>query len=333
MPYPRTIADAYQFSPYAAFWRDAGRPPALPERAPPAAGAGPFAAKRTVEAPGREAKRSVGARAVDGLKLALGGRVAGDASKRGVAGEAAPPQVGRSAAGTPREAGATLTTPRAAWYPKAVDTAEQLVQDALAGDRDAVRALVDRVGPVIQARVGRVAARGRSRQGEQLRQVVADLTQEVFVSLFQEQGRVLRGWTPARGLSLEAYVGMVAEHQAISFLRSGRRSGWREDATGDQAIELSAGGHAGVHERVHARQTLTRLLDRMRETLSPKGLTLFELLVVEERSVPEVCEAMSMSPDAVYAWRSRLAKTASALLAEIESEDVAPKPAPPAQRG
>ncbi len=227
---------------------------------------------------------------------------------------------------------AALTAPRAAWYPRPVDPAEQLVQRALEGDRTAVRALVDRVGPVIQARVARVASRGRSRQGEHLRQIVADLTQEAFVSLFQDQGRVLRGWTPSRGLSLEAYVGMVAEHQAISFLRSGRRSGWREDATGDQELELSAGGHSGVHERVYARQTLVRLLDRMREVLTPKGLSLFEMLVVEERSVTEVCEAMSMSPDAVYAWRSRLAKTAATLLAEIEGDE-APARTTPAQRG
>lgn len=231
-----------------------------------------------------------------------------------------------------RRGGGTLTPSRVAWYPRAVDSVEQLVQRALAGHRDAVRALVDRVGPIIQARVARIASRGRARQGEQLRQIVADLTQEVFVSLFQDQGRILRGWTPSRGLSLEAYVGMVAEHQAISFLRSGRRSGWREDVTSDHDIEHGAGGHSGVHERVHARQTLTRLLDRMREVLTPKGLTLFELLVVEERTVPEVCEAMSMTPDAVYAWRSRLAKTAASLLAEIERDDSAPKAAP-AERG
>ncbi len=326
MPSPRTTAEAYLFSPYAAFWGEPGRPKPLPKREP---GANPFASTRASVGRGPESKPGVtrGPESKPGVTR-------GPESKPGVTRGPESKPAGASSAAASCGGLVTLTTPRTAWYPRPVDSAEQLVQSSLAGDRNAVRALVDRVGPVIQARVARVASRGRSRQGEQLRQIVADLTQEVFVSLFQDQGRVLRSWTPARGLSLEAYIGMVAEHQAISFLRSGRRSGWREDATGDQELELSAGGHSGTHERVYARQTLNRLLDRMREVLSPKGLTLFELLVVEERSVIEVCEAMSMSADAVYAWRSRLAKTASALLAEIESEDgAAPKQTAPGQRG
>ena len=58
---------------------------------------------------------------------------------------------------------------------------------------------------------------------------------------------------------------------------------------------------------------MSRLYERLRETLTPLGLRLFELLYVEERSVEEVCAATTLSADAVYAWRSRLRRTAQGL--------------------
>jgi RNA polymerase sigma-70 factor (ECF subfamily) len=48
-----------------------------------------------------------------------------------------------------------------------------------------------------------------------------------------------------------------------------------------------------------------RLHERLRETLTPLGMHLFNLLFVEERSVEEVCTTTTLSADAVYAWRSR----------------------------
>jgi RNA polymerase sigma-70 factor (ECF subfamily) len=47
---------------------------------------------------------------------------------------------------------------------------------------------------------------------------------------------------------------------------------------------------------------------------------LFELLYVEEHTVEEVCAATRLSPDAVYAWRSRLRRTAQSLYGQLVSE-------------
>lgn len=52
-----------------------------------------------------------------------------------------------------------------------------------------------------------------------------------MVSLFTDQGRALRAWDPARGLSLENFVGFVAERQIASILRTAKRSPWTEDPT------------------------------------------------------------------------------------------------------
>jgi len=189
---------------------------------------------------------------------------------------------------------------------------------ALEGDRVAMRTLVDRLSPIIWSRVTRMAQRARRRTPEQVRQIGEDLTQEVFASLFQEKGRALRAWVPERGLPLDAYVGLLAEHQAASILRSGRRSAWREDATEDEALARAVGASDPGTARLDARDTLVRVVERIRAELSPRGVQIFELLVVEERPVAEVAEVMSMSADALYAWRSRITKLAGRIAEELE---------------
>ena len=69
-----------------------------------------------------------------------------------------------------------------------------------------------------------------------------------------------------------------------------------------------------------SQQMLEALLDRLREELSPLGLTLFEQLFIQQRSVAEVCEQTGMSRDAVYAWQSRLGKLSRRLGAELMSD-------------
>jgi RNA polymerase sigma-70 factor (ECF subfamily) len=196
----------------------------------------------------------------------------------------------------------------------------QLVQRALAGNPVAVRALVDALTPVVQARVARSLLRSgtRRKQGRDLRQDIEDFAQEVFASLFDDHARTLRAWNPARGLSLVNFVGLVAEHQVASILRSGRRNPWTEEPTGNEEIDRSAGKVDGADRRVYSRQVLAELVERLRAELTPLGLHLFELLIVQERTVEEVCAETGMTRDAVYAWRSRLGKRVRCLREEIQ---------------
>jgi RNA polymerase sigma-70 factor (ECF subfamily) len=205
-----------------------------------------------------------------------------------------------------------------------------LVEEALLGRRDAVRALIDGLTPVIQARVARVLLRRRTGplKGRSVQQEVGDLCQEVFVSLFESEGRALRAWRPDGGLSLEGFVGLVAERQVISILRSGRRSPWTDEPIDADAIDAIAEQGVGPERETASREQLLRLLDRVRETLSPRGLELFERLIVLEEPVERVCADTQMSRDAVYAWRSRLSKTVKQLALELEKD---PKPSDPAR--
>jgi RNA polymerase sigma-70 factor (ECF subfamily) len=149
-----------------------------------------------------------------------------------------------------------------------------------------------------------------------VRQEVADISQEVFLLLFANDGAVLRSWQPERGLSLENFVGLVAERQTASILRSGRRCPWRDDPTLGEELDTADAG--SLPEAVAAsREQLRHLWARLAEELSPLGRHLFDLIFVRELSADEVVGETGLSHDAVYAWRSRLRRLARRLLGEV----------------
>jgi DNA-directed RNA polymerase specialized sigma24 family protein len=206
------------------------------------------------------------------------------------------------------------------------ENTESLLRRALAGDKTALHELVARLTPVIQARVARtlLARRALLAGGRDLRQEMENLNQEILLALFARDAHVLRGWQAERGLSLENFVGLVAERQVLSFLRSGRRNPQQEDASPEDDLEFAA-PDSGPEEVTASREHLSRLLDRMRQEVSPLGRRLFDLLYVQELSPTEVMTESGLSADAVYAWRSRLRRLARKSLAEMSESPVSPR--------
>lgn len=203
---------------------------------------------------------------------------------------------------------------------------EEDVQGALAGDEATITRLVRALTPVIQSRVARglLLRRMGVAAGRDVRQEVEDLTQEIFLLLFADGGKVLRSWQPERGLSLLNFVGLVAERQTASILRSGKRSPWKEDPTLPEDFDATA-PESGPEEITASREQFRLLLDRLTEELTPLGRHLFDLLFLRELSLEEVTRKTNMSPDAVYAWRSRLRRLAGRLLAEMSENRLGPR--------
>lgn len=178
------------------------------------------------------------------------------------------------------------------------------IRRAVGGDVEAMRALVSVLRPVVQAEVAWTLHRYRPRTRRfDVAQEVADLVQEVFVSLLENDGRTLLAWDPTRGRNLISFVKLVARHQVASILRSGRRCPWTEEPTQVEDLELAP---TPSHEnRVSSRLTANVVMGRLREALNPRGMMLFESLFVEERDVDDVCREFGMTRDAIYAWRTR----------------------------
>jgi RNA polymerase sigma factor (sigma-70 family) len=198
-----------------------------------------------------------------------------------------------------------------------------LLRLALSGDAAALDRLVELLTPVIHARVARtlLAHRSRLAGGRDVREEVKDLSQDVFVALFERNARVLRSWKPERGLSLENFVGLVAKCEVLSFLRSRRRNPWPEDPSLSEYILGVETDDPGPEKIVVSREHLALLLDRLYEKLNPQGWRMFELLFVQDLSQAEVEAVSGLSADAVYKWKSRLRDIARKLEDELSGND------------
>ncbi|WP_437625322.1 RNA polymerase sigma factor [Sorangium sp. So ce1151] len=206
-----------------------------------------------------------------------------------------------------------------------IELSRALIEKALAKDRHAVRVLIDELSPVIQRRVARVLLRRACAQSRDVREEVKDLTQHVFVVLFAEEGRVMRQWDPERGLSLRNFVGLIAEREVGTVLRSRRKSPWTEEAVALEDLEESADLAGGPEHLIASKEMATCILETVRKQLTDHGLELFHLLIVEERSIEEVCAVTGKSADAIYAWRSRLGRLVMKVAQEVLSQ-AAPRP-------
>ena len=194
---------------------------------------------------------------------------------------------------------------------------------ASAGDGAALTRLVHKLTPVIQSRVvrGLLLWRTGTAAGRNVRQEVEDFVQEIFLVLFADDAKVLRSWKPERGLSLVNFVGLVAERQTASILRSGKRSPWKEDPTHPEDFTQESLEN-NPEEVTISREQWRILRYRLTEELSPLGRHLFDLVYLQELSVEEVAQQTNMRSDAIYAWRSRLRRLAKRLLEE-QSESTA----------
>lgn len=192
---------------------------------------------------------------------------------------------------------------------------------AIAKDPEAVRALVRTIGPVIHGRVARalVRRRGSRAQGRDVAQEVEDLTQDVLLALFENDAKALRAWDPERA-PLGAYVALIADHHVVNVFRSGKRRPWSDDLDVLPEPEAIESDGKSPETRIASRQALDVLLERLQAELSPKGYDVFVRLYVEEQSIEAVSEALHMTPDALYAWRTRLSKLARTLAAELETD-------------
>lgn len=194
---------------------------------------------------------------------------------------------------------------------------QELVDAALKRDPEACRELIALLTPVIRHRVARVFTRRAAQRGRAVeRSEVLDLIQEIFVLLLDRDGRVLRAWDPARGLSLANFVGLVSEREASAFLDSGRRSAWAESPT-DDAFLAQTSSDSEPERGLASRQLLERLVERLRQRLSPRGFALFHALYVQQQEVETVAQRFAISSNALYTFRTRLKSEVQTIRGEL----------------
>jgi DNA-directed RNA polymerase specialized sigma24 family protein len=198
----------------------------------------------------------------------------------------------------------------------------ELIAVALRGDGRVLRELIKALTPVVQARVARVLLRtaGVRTRGVSIQQEVEDLTQDVFERLFESGGQLLRTWEPGRGMSLGGFVGLIAERNTISTLRSRPKNPLTEAPTESFALESLAERVVAHDKEIATRQVTERLVARLKNALTPLGFSVFRALFCDDKSTETVSQEFGITPEAVYAWRHRIKKMALDLALDLSGD-------------
>lgn len=190
--------------------------------------------------------------------------------------------------------------------------AATLVPRALAGDSEAVETLVDRLMPVVRARVRRaLAKRGRSlgpNDGD-------DLVQEIWLVLIAHEGRQLLAFDPERGMTLEGYVGLVAEREVGNLIdreRAKKRGGHLRAVELDEAE--SAAMAASPEEGAIAANLAAKLGEHIQNAMPARGQLVFRHAFTDGREPPEVAKLMGVSVQVVYNWQHKIRELARTFL-------------------
>jgi DNA-directed RNA polymerase specialized sigma24 family protein len=183
---------------------------------------------------------------------------------------------------------------------------------------------VDSTSPIAEARVARMLL-ARS-EGRDLHGDLFDIVQDAFVTLFENDAKVLRAWAPERGLSLANFVGLIAERTCANRLRTHKTNPYRDFP--EDLVDLEARLESTSFEgEVLSRDLVLQLLELLRAELSPRGLDLFYRLFIDGAETNEVCAELHLNRDVVYAWKSRLQRLVKEKIRMLQgSSDAAIRP-------
>lgn len=182
---------------------------------------------------------------------------------------------------------------------------EVLVRRALDGHKGAMRMLVRRLVPVIRSRVSVYLNRRGGRLGHQ---DVDDLTQEIWLTLMERDGHLLRTYDAERGKSLEGYVGLTCRRELWRrnrALNAERRGGGQDDAPLEAAAR-TAGDSPDPEALAMGRDLLDSLQGHLEANLAERGRLVLAAIYEDHRSPAETAELMGVRQQVVYNWMHKI---------------------------
>ena len=171
--------------------------------------------------------------------------------------------------------------------------------------------------PVIHARVARAVLRhGAASVRANLRAEIEHLVQEICLSLFAQDCRILRSYSASRGVPLVGFVGLVARRRTISLLR--RR--FKDETPQPDEVLARAVLSLGVEESLIRRDLLMRAFTVVSDAQQPAGQAMLRLLFLEGLPVSVIEEKTGRSAAAIYQWRTRLGRALRTELMRLRAE-------------
>jgi RNA polymerase sigma-70 factor (ECF subfamily) len=176
------------------------------------------------------------------------------------------------------------------------DTCARLMQAAQSGDKEAYRELLDRLYPRLLSFLKRRVADEH----------VEDVAHETLITMH----RVRDTWDATRPFGPWLYA--LAHHRAQDWKRGAWRAARRQELGAELHESISLGKEVrAVEARVDLAAALERLSDRQK--------TIVSLLKLEDLSIAEVAERLSMTASAVKVAAHRAYEELRRLLTEKEN--------------
>lgn len=189
-----------------------------------------------------------------------------------------------------------------------------LVRRAVAGDEDAEDELIERLMPIVRARVRRFLARSGRKLGPDQGD---DLVQDIWLRLIEDGGRRLLAYDPSRAVSLESFAGMITERE-IGNLR--QKAGARKRGSHLMALapldEGAPSGEASPEAEAEARELAARLGEHLGRELPVRGQLVLRYAFADELPVERVAQILGVTVQVVYNWQHKIRAAARAFLGE-----------------
>ena len=206
-----------------------------------------------------------------------------------------------SMAGLPSRAGTVVSLPRA----EGTDPTTELLQACIQGDTSARARLVEEYSGIVAYGVSVIFQQfGRPCRREE----IEDLSQDVFVALFDQDARKLRQYQGRNGCSLASWIRVVANRMTIDRLRrEGRTVSLDDPDSGEmrRLRETGQDGRPGPESQAEAGQR-SRVIREMVSMLPPKDQLFVQLHYFQELPIEEVAATIGITPNAAYVRKMRL---------------------------
>ena len=198
----------------------------------------------------------------------------------------------------------------------------RLVEAALRREPGGVRALVAHLAPVIRYQVARVLLSDPyGSPARNLPSEVDDMFQEVLLQLFSNDARDLRRWKAES--ALRTYVACIARRRTRALLKARCSNPWYLEPAEAERAERLISQEPDAERVLVARQVLQRAFHNTMEGLSSLGVQVARHLFCQELSASETARRVGLSTDAVYQWKSRIARSLRQQVDALEHEQSA----------
>src|SRR5262245_27670475 len=124
--------------------------------------------------------------------------------------------------------------------------------------------------PVVRARVWRALARRKRPVAES---DIDDLVQEIWMRLVANSGKRILAYDPTRGMTLEGFVGMLAEHEIANHRERAEAKKRGADQRGEHdAIDELRSQDPSPEESVSVAELVARLAEHLERSLPVQGM-------------------------------------------------------------